>query len=79
MSKSMLEWHGDKLIKKCWIPAPSSVYADVRKLESDSINGVYIFPWEDVAWHITIDEQGRRVTGYTIIERKGFEHDPYNV
>jgi hypothetical protein len=77
MAKSMLAYHSDgKLHSKCWVPAPSAVYAD---LESGDLTGVYLFPWEDVAWHITIDEHGRRVTGYTIIDRKFKEGDIYNV
>jgi hypothetical protein len=53
---------------KVWIPAPSTIHMDVYE-STGQLLGVWVHPWESIVWHITCDEKGRRVTGYTIVQR----------
>lgn len=62
-------------LPKILVPVPVS-----SEIECDDwfIDGVWIYPWQDVCWHIESKQGKSRVTGYTIVI-KNIKREEYNV
>lgn len=61
-------------LPKVWIPAPNMCYADC----TGSVKGVWIYPWQDVCWHVEHRGMKSFIVGYTIVTRT-IREEIYNV